>query len=101
MSNIKLRTNAKNNFKKSLRKLMNNALYNKNRGKYDKTQENQPCNRSQKKKQFSARIKLLKQNGSPENLVAIEMSKTEVKVTKPVYLGFSIFCFSKVEMYEI
>ena len=29
MSNIKSRTNAKNNFKKSLRKLMNNALYNK------------------------------------------------------------------------
>ena len=29
MSNIKLRTNAKNNFKKSFRKLMNNALYNK------------------------------------------------------------------------
>ena len=29
------------------------------------------------------------------------MTKKEVKMTKPVYLGFSIFCFSKVEIYQI
>ena len=73
MSNIKLRTNAKNNFKKSLRKLMNNALYNKTVENMIKHRKINPVIDHRKKKQFSVRIKLLKQNGSPENLVAIEM----------------------------
>ena len=36
----------------------------------------------------------------PENLLAIEMKKTKVKMSKPVYLGLSILEISKTLMYE-
>ena len=36
----------------------------------------------------------------PENLLAIEMKKTKVKMNKPVYLGLSILEISKTLMYE-
>ena len=35
-----------------------------------------------------------------ENLLAIEMRKTEVKMNKPIYLGLSILDVSKMVMYE-
>ena len=35
-----------------------------------------------------------------ENLVAIEMKQTKVKMNKPVYLGLSILEISKTLMYE-
>ena len=35
-----------------------------------------------------------------ENLVAIEMKKTKVKMNKPLYLGLSILESSKILMYE-
>ena len=35
-----------------------------------------------------------------ENLLAIEMKKTKVKINKPVYLGLSILQISKTLMYE-
>ena len=35
-----------------------------------------------------------------ENLLAIEMKKTKVKINKPVYLGLSILGISKTLMYE-
>ena len=35
-----------------------------------------------------------------ENLLAIEMKKTKVKMNKPVYLGMSILDISKILMYE-
>ena len=35
-----------------------------------------------------------------ENLIAIEMNKTKVRMNKPIYLGFSILDLSKIIMYE-
>ena len=35
-----------------------------------------------------------------ENLLATEMKKTNVKMNKPIYLGFSILEISKILMYE-
>ena len=35
-----------------------------------------------------------------ENLLAIEMKKTKVKMNKPVYLGMSILDISKTLMYK-
>ena len=37
----------------------------------------------------------------PENLLAIEMKKTNVKMNEPVYLGLSILEISKTLMYEL
>ena len=36
----------------------------------------------------------------PENLLAVEMKKTKVKMNKPLYLGMSILDISKTIMYE-
>ena len=36
-----------------------------------------------------------------ENLLAIEMKKTKIKMNKPVYLGLSILEISKTLMYEL
>ena len=36
----------------------------------------------------------------PQNLVAIEMKKTEILINKPVSLGLSILELSKILMYE-
>ena len=36
----------------------------------------------------------------PENLLAIEMKKTRVKINKPLYLGMSILDISKTLTYE-
>ena len=36
----------------------------------------------------------------PENLLAIEMKKTKLKMLKPIYLGLSILEISKILMYE-
>ena len=36
-----------------------------------------------------------------ENLVAIEMKKTKVKMNKPIYLGLSILEIGKILMYEL
>ena len=36
-----------------------------------------------------------------ENLLGIEMKKTEILRNKPVYLGFSILELSKMLMYEV
>ena len=35
-----------------------------------------------------------------ENVMAIEMKKTKVKMNKPIYLGMSILDISKTLMYE-
>ena len=35
-----------------------------------------------------------------ENLIAIEMKKTKVKMNKPIYLGYSILEISTTLMYE-
>ena len=35
-----------------------------------------------------------------ENLVAIEMTKLEVILDKPIYIGFSILDISKITLYE-
>ena len=39
-------------------------------------------------------------NRFSENLVAIEMKKTKVKMNKPIYLGSSILDLSKISVYE-
>ena len=35
-----------------------------------------------------------------EKLLAIEIRKTQVKMNKPVYLGFSIHDFSEIQIYK-
>ena len=54
--------------------------------------------------QFLSATKMINKNHTTkwftQNLLAIEMKKTKVKINKPVYLGLSILEISKTLMYE-
>ena len=97
--NTKLRKEAKNEFEKDFFKLMNNSVF-------GKTMENVRKHRDIKLVTTEKRIKLVSEPNYhttkqfSENLVAIEMKKTSVKMNKPLYLGMSILDISKTLMYE-
>ena len=101
--NSQMRANATNEFEKNLRKLMNNAVF-------GKTLEN-------KRKHVDVRLvtkwpgrfgmetMIAKPNFHSraifdENLVAVQLNKTEICLDKPIYVGFSVLDISKTLMYE-
>ena len=98
--NTKLRQKAKTNFEKDFFKLMNNAVF-------GKTMENERKHRNiklviaERRRNYSESepnchtTKLF-----TENVLAIEMRKTQILMNKPVYLGLSILDLSKTVMYE-
>ena len=98
--NTKLRQKAKNNFEKDFFKLMNNAVF-------GKTMENVRKHRNIKLVTTERRRNYLVSEPNyhttkffTENLLAIEMRKTQILMNKPVYLGLSILDLSKTVMYE-
>ena len=98
--NIKLRTEAKNDFEKYFFKLMNNSVF-------GKTMENVRNHRDIKLVTTDKRWNQLVSDPNyhtskhfSENLFAIEMEKKKVKMNKPVYLGMSILDISKTIIYE-
>ena len=98
--NTKLRKEAKNEFEKDFFKLMNNSVF-------GKTMENVRKHRDIKLVTTEERsIKVVSEPNNQttkqfsENLLAIEMKKTKVKMNKPLYLGMSILDISKTLMYE-
>ena len=98
--NTKLRTEGKNEFEKDFFKLINNSVF-------GKTMENMSNHRDIKLVTINERRNKLVSEPNyhtskqfSENLLAIEMKKTKVKMNKPVYLGQAIFDISKALMYE-
>ena len=92
--NTKLRIKANNEFGKKFFKLMINSVF-------GKTMENLRNHRNVKLVTTDEkRSKLISEPNYTakrfsENLLAIEMKKTKVKINKPVYLGMSILDISK------
>ena len=80
--------------------LMNNAAFEKGHRKFEKTQRYQICNNWKKKQLISIRTKLSNNKIFSENLLAVEMRKTQTIISKPVYLGLSILELSKIVMYQ-
>ena len=98
--NTELRKKVKNDFEKDFFKLMNNAVF-------GKTMENATKHRYIKLVKIDKRRNQLVTEPYyytikcfSENLLAIEMKKTKVKMNKPIYLGLSILEISKILMYE-
>ena len=87
--NRDLRKKAKYDFQKDFFKLMNNSVFEKTMGNARK-QRYYTCHNRKKKEQFSIRTKLSYYKVFTENLLAIEIRKTEMLMNKPVYLGLSI-----------
>ena len=98
--NTKLRKEAKNDFEKDFFKLVNNSVF-------GKTIENVRIHRQiklvttdEKRSKLVSEPRFHKTKCFYENLLAIEMKKTKVKINKPVYLGMSILDIRKALMYE-
>ena len=98
--NTELRKEGTTDFEKDFYKLMNNAVF-------GKTMEN--VRNSVNVKLVTNKIALNKLVKKPnykrinefhENLVAVHMEKTTIKLCKPIYLGMSILDLSKTLMYQ-
>ena len=97
--NTKLKKEAKNEFEKDFFKKMNNSVY-------GKTMENVRNHRNIKIVTTNRQRNKLVSEPSyhttkhiSQNLLIIEMKKTEAKMNEPIYLGLSILDISKTLMY--
>ena len=98
--NTKPRSDALEDFEKDFFKLMNNSVF-------GKTMENVPNHRdiklvtkNQKRNKLVSEPNYHTSKHFSEDLMATEMRKTKVVMSKPVYLGQAILDISKTLMYE-
>ena len=98
--NTELRQKAKNNFEKDLFEVINSAVF-------GKTMDNVRKHRDIKLVTIERRRNYLESEQNyhtvkffTENLLTIEMRKTQILMNKPVYLGLSILDLCKTVMYE-
>ena len=98
--NTKLRTQAKNNFKKDFFKLMNNSVFGKTMENIRNRVDIKLVNNKEKARKLVAKPNFRHCKIFNENLVAIHMKKTSLTMNKPVYLGMCILDLSKTIMYE-
>ena len=98
--NTKLRKETKNEFEKDFFKLMNNAVFGKTMENVRKHRDIKLVTTDEKRNKLVSEPNYQTIKQFSENLLAIEMKKTKVKMNKPVYLGMSILDISKTLMYE-
>ena len=98
--NTKLRKEAKNEFEKDFFKLMNNSVFGKTMENVRKHRDIKLVTTDKRRNQLASEPNYHTTKYFSENLMAIEMKKTKVKMNKPIYLGMSILDISKTLMYE-
>ena len=98
--NTKLRKGAKSEFKKDFFKLMNNSVFRKTMENVRKHRDIKLVTTDEKRNKLVSEPNYHTTKHFSENLLAIEMKKTKVKMNKPVYLGMSIVDISKTLMYK-
>ena len=98
--NSRLRTEVKNDFEKDFFKLMNNAPFGKTMENIRKHRDIKLVTTNKRRNQLASEPNYHTTKYFSENLMAIEMKKTKVKMNKPIYLGMSISDISKTLMYE-
>ena len=98
--NTELRKIAKNDFEKDFFKLMNNAVFGKTMENVRKHRDIELVTTDKKRSKLVSEPNYHTVNYISENLSVIKMSRTKVKMNKPIYLGLSILEISKLLMYE-
>ena len=98
--NTKLRTEAKNDFEKDFFELMNNSVFAKTMENVRKHRDIKLVTTDKRRNQLISEPNYHTTKYFSEDLLAIKMKKINVKMNKPVYLGFSILEISKTLMYE-
>ena len=97
---MELRKQAKNDFKKDFFKLMNNSFLGRTFMNVRKHRDIKLVTTEKRRNQLVSETNYHATKWFSENLIAIEMKKTKVKMNKPLYLGLSILEISKTLMYE-
>ena len=95
--NAKLRTEAKHDFENNLFKLMNDAVFGK---ALEKHRDIKLVTTGKRRNQLVSGPNYHTTKYFSENLIAIEMKKTKVKMNKPIYLGMSMLDISRTLIYE-
>ena len=98
--NTKLRKEAKNEFEKDFFKLMNNSVFGKTMENVRNHRDIKLVTSDKRRKRLVSEPNYHSHKNFSDNLMAIEMQKTRVKMAKPLYLGMSILDISKTLMYE-
>ena len=98
--NNELRKQAKNYFEEYFYKLMNNAVFGKTMENERKRRDIKLVAADKRRNQLVSEPDYHTTKWFSENLLAIEMKKTKVKMNKPVYLGLSMLEISKTLMFK-
>ena len=98
--NTKSRTEAKNDFEKDFFKPMNNSVFGKTMENVRKHSAIKLVKKDKRRNQLASEPNYHTPKYFSENVMAIEMKKTKVKMNKPIYLGMSILDISITHMYE-
>ena len=98
--NTKLRKEAKNEFEKDFFKLMNNSVFGKTMENVRKHRDIKLVTTDKRRNQLVSEPNYHTAKYFSENLTAIEMKKTKVKMNKPIYFGMSILDITKKIKYE-
>ena len=98
--NTGFRKKAANEFEKDFFQLMNNSVFGKTMENVRKHRDTELVTTEKRRNQLVSEPNYHKTKCFSENLLAIEMKKTKVKMNKPVYLGISILDISKTLLYE-
>ena len=88
--NTELRKETKSDFEKDFYKLMNNALFGKTMENVSKCKDIKLVTADKRRNQLVREPNYHTTKWFSENLLAIEMKKTKVKMNKSIYLGLSI-----------
>ena len=99
--NTKLRKDAKNDFEKDFYKVMSNSVFGKTMENVRNYRDIQLATSEKIRKRLVSEPNYHAHKKLSDHLMAIEMKKTKVKMTKPIYLGLSILNISKNLMYKL
>ena len=98
--NNEKRTKAKNEFEKNFYKLLNNAVFGKTMENVRNRVDIQLVNTEKKVKKLINKSQFDKSTIFSKYLISMHMHRKNVKLNKPIYLGFSILEHSKIIMYN-
>lgn len=98
--NTKMRKAAKNDFEKDFYKLMNNSVFGKTMENLRKRVDIQLINREQRLLKVTAKPGFKSFKIFNNDLASVELTKQNLILNRPIYVGFSILELSKVLMYD-
>ena len=98
--NSEIRKKAKNDFEKDFYKLMNNTVFGRSIMNVRRHRDIKLVTDDKKRCKLASVPNYHTTKNFSENLLAMEMEKTKVKMNVPIYIGFTILEISKTVMWR-